>query len=72
MEFNVLDRLVKGQSVKQVEQMTKVSEKQVSTYKYNALKNSMLTISCSGLSRTVSQYACTESLRRYATYTCIR
>lgn len=38
MEFNVLDRLVKGQSVRYVAHMTKMSEKQVSTYKCNALK----------------------------------
>ena len=38
MEFNVLDRLVNGQSVKHVAQMTQISEKQVSTYKCNALK----------------------------------
>jgi DNA-binding CsgD family transcriptional regulator len=38
MEFNVLDRLVNGQSVKHVAHMTQISEKQVSTYKCNALK----------------------------------
>ena len=38
MEFNVLDRLVNGQSVKHVAQMTQISEKHVSTYKCNALK----------------------------------
>ncbi|BBW26345.1 response regulator transcription factor [Enterobacter bugandensis] len=38
MEFNVLDRLVNGQSVRHVAHMTQMSEKQVSTYKCNALK----------------------------------
>lgn len=38
MEFNVLDRLINGQSVKHVAHMTQISEKQVSTYKCNALK----------------------------------
>ncbi len=38
MEFNVLDRLVNGQSVRHIAHMTQMSEKQVSTYKCNALK----------------------------------